>query len=261
MKVARVGQAAGALHECQLGVRIEAAQLRLEVREVGAQRRRQVGIEHGGVAALHVAHQRGELVRDRDLLEAELAGAARRRLLVRGVPPAVHEHDGERAPAGLARLGQLRAQCRQVKRREHVAGSIDALLGLDHLRVQPLRQHDVAGEDIGPILVADAQPVAEAGRGHEQHRLAAAGEERVGGDRRADLHQGDARPWGAVRAQQLRGRRKPRIAAARSDADRGHLAHVQRALRGQADEVGESAATVDPELPAGCPVRARSAMA
>ena len=38
----------------------------------------------------------------------------------------------------------------------------DALVGLDHAAVQQLGQHDLAVEDARPLLVADAQRVAEA---------------------------------------------------------------------------------------------------
>jgi hypothetical protein len=58
-----------------------------------AQDGREVGVDHGGVAAADELHQRAGLVAGTDLREADLPRDARRRLLVRGVAPAVHEDD------------------------------------------------------------------------------------------------------------------------------------------------------------------------
>ncbi len=42
--------------------------------DIAAQDRRQIGVDHGGVAAAHQLDQRRDLVADRDLREADLAG-------------------------------------------------------------------------------------------------------------------------------------------------------------------------------------------
>jgi hypothetical protein len=51
--------------------------------DVAAQDRRQVGVDHGGVAARHQLHQRADPVRHRHLGEADLARDARHRRFVR----------------------------------------------------------------------------------------------------------------------------------------------------------------------------------
>ena len=225
-------QAAVALHQAETRARIERAQLLLQRAQVAAQRQCEVGIEHRGVAARDVAHQRRQLVRHRYLLEPERSCAPGGEALVLRVPPAVQEHDGDRAASGAARARQVGAQARGVERREHRAVRIDALVRLDDARIQPLRQHDVTREDVGAVLVADAQAVGEARRGHQHHRLAGAGEQRVGGDRGADLHRRDRRTAAGGRRGGRLGKDgacggEARIARVGA-ADRGHLAHVQR---------------------------------
>ena len=94
----RVGQPAGRLHEEQL----DARHLRGHLLHIAAQDRRQVGIDHRGVAAADEFHHRAGLVAGADLREAGLARQARRRLLVRREAVAVHEDHWPRC-AGRAR--------------------------------------------------------------------------------------------------------------------------------------------------------------
>ncbi len=255
VEAGRRGQAAVALHERQARRGVERAHLGGECIDVVAQRQRQVGIEHGGIPARHVAHQRRQLVRHRHLLEAELAREGRGRLLVLRMAPAVQKHDGHGAPPGGAGARQVGTQPRQVERGQHLALRVDALARFQHARVQALGQHDVAREDVGAVLVADAQRVGEPGGGDQQHRLAAARQQRIGGHGGADLDRTDRGAAGGRAGEDGTGRGQPRVAGGAAGHAGQHLAHVQHALRRHADHVREGAAAVDPELPAGGRVR------
>jgi hypothetical protein len=242
VKALRRRQSAVALHERQAHVRIERAQLLVQRADVAAQRRREVGIEHRGVAAADIAHQRRQLVRHRHFLEAERPCAACCLSLVLRVAPAMQQYNGHRACTGTARAREVRAQARPIKRRQHRAVRIDALVRLDHGGVQGLGQHDVAREDVGSILVSDAQRIREAGAGHQHHRLAAAREQRVGRDGGPDLDRRHG-PRGGAGGGENRGLRA-------AGARREHLADVQLAGGREADDVGKGTAAIDPELPA-----------
>jgi hypothetical protein len=99
-------------------------------------------------------------------------------------------------------------------------------------------------------LVADLQGVAEAPGRHEKGALASALEQGVGGDGGAHLDDAD-RPSGDRRAR----------GEAEEVADRLHrgvivgrilgeeLSRMQAAPRVAADDVGEGAAAIDPEIP------------
>src|SRR5262245_60906633 len=128
----------------------------------------------------------------------------------------------------------------------------DALFDFHDLRIQHLGQHDVPVEDPGPVLVGDAQRVAEAARDEEGCPAALALEQRVGRHRGAHLHRFDvlARNDSIL----LQGENF-------SDPGKGGIPVAPRVLRQQLvrderpvgtarDDVGERAAAVNPELPA-----------
>ena len=157
-----------------------------------------------------------------------------------------------RKPSSNA-ASQVAPQLRRVERQHHLAARADALVDLDHPRVEQLGQHDVAVEHARPVLVGDAQRVAEAARDDQHRGLALALEQRVGGDGRAHLHRIDPL---------ARDRRAGGEAEQVADAgDRGvavllrvlrqQLVRDERAVGPARDDVGERAAAVDPELPAG----------
>jgi hypothetical protein len=217
-------------------------------RDVAAEDRREIGVDHRGVAAAHELHQRADLVADGDLAKAHGAHRARKRDLVLRVLPGVHQHDGDRVDAVRLRLFQLVAQWVGVERALHRAVGHEALVHLDHLFVELLGQDDLLGEDVRPRLVGDPERVAETLRDQQKRPVALPLQERVGRDRRAHLHRADA---GGVD-----------LAAKRAaDAlDRGilvgagvlgeKLQRVQRTVRRAAHDVGEGAAAIDPEVPA-----------
>src|SRR6266478_2689597 len=106
---------------------------------------------------------------------------------------------------------------------------IAALVRLDHGRVQGLGQHDVAREDVGSILVGDAQRIGEAGAGHQHQRLAAAREQRVGRDGGPDLDRRHGTRGGAGGGENRARGAQARVARRGAGARREHLADVQLA--------------------------------
>ena len=129
------------------------------LRHVAAQDRRQVGIDHGRVAAPDQLDQRRDLVADRDLRKPSSRASA---ATARSCPEAigVHEHDRDRLDAvGERRVSAARAG--EIERVLNGAVGAHALVDLDHALVQHLRLDDVPGEDLWPRLVADLQRVAE----------------------------------------------------------------------------------------------------
>ncbi len=248
LEAAGVGEPPVRLHEEEP----HAGQLGGDLVDVAAQDRREVGIGDGGVAAGDELHQRARLVRHRHLREPDRARRGGERRLVLRVAVAVHQHHRHRAEALVPGRLEIAPRRCDVEGNEHVAARAEALVHLDHLRVEHLRQHDAAGEELRPVLVADAQGVGEAARDEEHRRLALALEERVGGHGRAHLHHLDR-----ARRDRLAGRHADELADRR---DRGvavalrvlreELVRDERAVRAQRHDVGERPAAVDPELPA-----------
>ena len=245
-----IGEAARRLHE----VEVHARHLGGDGVDVAAQDRREVGVDHGRVAAAHQLHQRAHLVRHAHLGEA---GRARQPLggeLVRGEAPAVHEDDRHARQARGARRLQLGGQRRLVERPHQRAVGADPLVGLHH----PARRAARAGRCAA--RTASAAPGSRCAAHREsrlvddqQRRLALALEQGVGRDRRAHLDALD--PVGRDRLVRAE-------AEQAADAGDGRVAVLLRVLREQlqrrqravgalADDVGEGAAAVDPELPAG----------
>ena len=92
LKTPRIGEAAVGLHEHQAHI----LKLRGKAIDVTSQDRRQIGIDHGGIAAADQFHQRADFLRHRNLGEAGLAREAGDQLFMRGIAVAVHQHDRER---------------------------------------------------------------------------------------------------------------------------------------------------------------------
>ena len=146
--------------------------------------------------------------------------------------------------------GEFASQLPLVERGEHRAVGVDAFVRLDEFGIQRRRQADRASEDVRPVLIADAQGVAQAAGRDEQRRIALAREQRVRRDGGAQTH-------AQHRAAALRiVRRKHRL-----DAAHGRVAGMQR-IAGQdlervqlaewahSHDVGEGAAAIDGEIPA-----------
>ncbi len=247
LEQAGVGQPAVRLHEHEPRI----AQFARHLIHIAPQDRRKVGIHHGGVAPAHQLHQRADLVAHRDLAEADGAGQRRRPALVLGKAVAVHEHDGDRAEALVEGILQVAAQGVFVRNRQHFAASRHAFVDFDHPAVEQLRQHDLAGEEMRAVLVADAQRVPEALGDHQERALALAFEQRVGGDGGAHLDGLDGLggdPLLAIQAEQRADALQRRVAVALRVLRQELVGH-QAAVGTARHHVGEGAAPVDPELP------------
>ena len=130
------------------------------------------------------------------------------------------KHDRDAAQAGReAPRRSSRASCAASSGAHDLAVGADALVDLDHRAYSSSGSTMWRIEQARPVLVADAQRVAEAARRHQQRRLALALEQRVGRDRRAHLHALDLRRAGSARRRRGRAgagcRRPPRRGTAR----------------------------------------------
>ena len=251
----RVGEAAVRLHEQQLRGAVASAEPVGHPVHVAAQDGAQVGVDHGGVAAGHQLDERAHPVAGRDLGEADGPGDPGQLLFVLREAVAVHKDDGHGAQAVGKGGAQVLFGPVPVERHQHPAGRVHPLVHLDHPLVQQLGQDDVAGEQLRPVLVADAQGVAEAAGDDQERPFAGSFEQSVGGHGGAHPDRADAaRRDGRIRAETEQG----------ADAVHGRvrvalrvfgeeLAGGERAVRPPGDDIGEGAAPVDPELP-GLPV-------
>jgi len=243
-----VGEATMRLHEHQS----RAAEFGGDTVDVAAQDRRQVGVDHRGVAATDQLDQRADPMRDRDLGEAGVMGDFGNGPFVVRVAVAVQQADGHRTKAVGVSLAHRGFNGVVVERRHHCAVGSEPFRCLDHPVVEHLREDDLAVEQARPVLGADAQHVGKTGGGHQQCRITLALEQGVGCDRSAHLHRCDSF-----------GRNRGVMCHTEQVADAGQggvrvllrvfrkqLEADQRAVRAATDDVGEGAAAVDPELPA-----------
>ena len=89
-----------------------------DLRHVAAQDRREIGVDHGGIAATNELDERRDFMARRHLREAELARERRDAPLVIGVAVGVHENDGDgaRCRRACARSSAARAAARSSSR-------------------------------------------------------------------------------------------------------------------------------------------------
>ena len=248
LEAARVGKAAVGLHEHQP----HAFQFGGDLLDVAPQYRRKVGVDHGGVAAADQLHHRAHLVRHRHLAVADGARHRRHLFLVLLVAIAVHADDGDRAIACVIGRLQIAPRGFERERGQHFSMRADALFDFDDLAVEQFGQDDVARKNLRPVLVGDPERVAKTAGDGEHRALALALQQRIGGDRGAHFHRFDLL---------ARDRRAGGDAEQMADAGERGVAVVFRIVRQQLvrddaavgaarDHVGESAAAIDPELPA-----------
>ena len=144
-----------------------------------------------------------------------------------------------------------RSACCRSERTHDIAMRADALVDLDDLLVQHRRQLDVPHEQLGSMLITDAQRVGEAARDRQHGAIALALEQRIGRNRRAHPHDVDraGRNGLLADAEQLANALHGRVAVALRIL-RQQLERDERAVRLAADDIRERAAAIDPELPA-----------
>lgn len=133
---------------------------------------------------------------------------------------------------------------------------VDALVGFDDPFVEQLGQFDAAREDAGPVLVRDAQGVAKAPGDDQGGAFALAFQEGVGGDGGAHADGVDAGvPRLALAVEEFTDRSDGGVAVAGGVVGQ-ELVGEQAPVGVPRDDIGERAASVDPELPA-CHARLR----
>ena len=245
---ARIGETAVRLHEHQARF----AQLVPDAVDIAFQDRRDIGVHDRGVAAPDQLHQGAHLVRHRNLIEAHLARQPGDLDLVVVVAVAVDEHDRDGLDAVALGLLQRLAGAVEVHRHQLLAVGRIALVDLDHPLVEELGQDDFAGEKERPVLVADAERVAESPGDQENRAVALSLQQRVGRDRGAHLHRVDRVGRDLLRrvdVEEVANALQRRVLVALRVL-RQQLVGDEFAVRFLGDEVGERPAAVDPELPA-----------
>ncbi|MNX61187.1 hypothetical protein D3C86_921140 [compost metagenome] len=243
----RVGQAAAGLHEHQA----DARQFARHLIHVTLEDRRQIGVNHRGVAARNEFDQRADFVRGRHLREAHFARNTGRALfMARGVP-GVHKHDSHCADAAVVGGLHAGAQAGFIQVANEFAIGGHALVGFDDGFIKHFGQHDIAVEQPGPVLIGNPQRIAKAARRNKQRAFALAFQQGVGGDGGAHLHALnllDRDRLAGRHAQQLADAGHGRIAILLG-VFRQHLRRGGRAIGAARHDVGKGAPTIDPELP------------
>lgn len=213
------------------------------------QHRRKIRIRHSRIRARHELDEAADLRAYAHLRKPNLARDLRQPPLMRRIGPAVEAGDRRGAKAVVVRPLKLGARMCFVERRQHLALSRHPLAHFDHALMQQIRFHDVQREDLGPRLRTDLQRVAEA-LGHHQHHIGAlALQQRIGGHGRAQLHRLDVADSAAMFGQNEPNRLERRVLVAARVCRQQFLDHLGASGRARHD-VRESAAAVDPELPA-----------
>src|SRR5437870_3113780 len=179
----RVGESPGRLHELET----HAGKLRLDALDVAPQDRRKIGIDDGRVPTRDELHEWAHLVAHRYLRETDSSRDGGKLGLVLGVTVTVHKHDGASTDAVGERFSQRSLRRLGIERVHDFSVRADTLIDLDHTLVELYGQVDAADEELRPVLVRDAQRVAEAAGDQKQRALAFALEERIGRDRRPHL--------------------------------------------------------------------------
>ena len=163
----------------------------------------------------------------------------------------MHEDDRDGIDAVAACVVDRAPDGIEIGRTLDRAVGAHALVDLDDALVELLGQDDLLGEDIGPRLVGDAQRIAKSPGDQQQHAVALALEQRVGGDGRPHLDLADAagrHGFASRDTEQFADALDGGIAIG-FGIFRKQFQRTQRAVGIAADDVGKGAAAVDPEIP------------
>ena len=164
---------------------------------------------------------------------------------------AVEQDDRNRSNATGIGLEQSGAGLPLIERSQHLAVRGDPLSDLDDALVEHFRQHDLPREEVGPILVANAQGVPKTVRDGKHRSLALALEQRIRCDRRAHLDGFDqGARYGRVRrdVEQITNALERRIFVLIGVFGQQLVGH-ENTVGAPGDNIGERAAAIDPELP------------
>ena len=187
----------------------------------------------------------------RDLREPFLAREPDRFTLMGGEGVSMHEDDGDGGDALGPRRLERRPRRIAIERGLDGAIGAHALRHLGHAGIEHRGLLDLAREDLGPGLVADLERIAEPLAHDEEHGIALALEQRIGGDRRPHPDACDrlGRERAVARATDEIGNAGKRSIFVGLRIVRQQLARQQPAVGRPRHEVGERAAAVDEELP------------
>ena len=188
LRLRRLVEAAGRLHDQERAVEAFAADVLVDLADIAAHLRPDIGVGHHGRAALELAVFLAELVRGRDehvrmVLLQDRLGAR----LVVGAGVAVDEQDRAGLDAALLKLRAERRDLLGVERLldlavgEHALVHLEAQRALDQRRV--LLEEQVVG--VRPVDAPDLVDVAEAFGDQQRGLGAGALEDGVDRDRRA----------------------------------------------------------------------------
>ena len=165
----------------------------------------------------------------------------------------MHEDDRDGVETLRPRPQEIRAHGVEIGRRFDGSVRQNALVDFDHAGIELLRLEDVSRENLWPRLIADLQRIAESLGRHQKGALALPLEQRVGRHRRAHFHEAD-RSGGnlgaGAQAEQVADRLHGGIRIGGAFGEQ--FAHMQLAEGVAADDIGECAAPIDPEIPALC---------
>ncbi len=222
--------------------------LALQAVEIAGGDRHDRGVEDGRRRALEFARLGIDRVRQREV-GRDPGERGRHRLLVRGVGVGVQQRDGDALDPGRADGGRRRGEGGRARLQHRPAGMVHALGEADPALRRHLRRRAGQGVEAVEVLApgaADVEHVLEPVGGDQRHRLDPVLDDGVGDERRAV---DEVRDLGGIEA---------RGGECRLDAGDGigapgrHLDRAHFAGRGvQRHQVGEGAADVDADLPAG----------
>ena len=163
----------------------------------------------------------------------------------------MHQDDGQGAIALLMGGPEIRFGGAKVQRLDFLTRGIQPAANLHHVRVQWFGAVDAQRKEIGPVLIADAERIGEAAGDGQDRGLALALEQGIGAHGCTHLDGFDRvpRPVG-VGGEQVPDALQSGVTVA-PGVFRQELVGDQAAVGTAGHDIGESAAPVDPELPAG----------
>ena len=229
------------LHVAELGL----GQTAREGVHVPAQQRRQVAVRDRRLAAREEPDLPRELVGTDDVIEPDVTGHLGERTLVRGVEMGVQPDDRDGPGPLVAGAFEERACVVEVDGLDDLAVGAAASGDFEPPALKAGGARDLESEEVGAFLGADVEDAGESFVREERRRDAAAFEERVRRDGRAEL---DACTPGRVGARAGEGDDPFHRLEGRA-IRREHLRRMDGAVRGEAEAIGEGPAAVDPELP------------
>ena len=184
------------LREMRRDRHAERREARREAIDVALHHRAEIGVHHRGREPFELAKLGRDLMARADegfgiFLLHDLFGAQ----LMRGAHEAVEERDRDRADTGRAQLARRGADRVFIERNIHLAGMAHALGDLEAQAALD-QSRRLVGEnvvEVGPLLPADLEQIAEAVGGDETGGHALVLDQRIGGDRGAMAEIADRR--------------------------------------------------------------------